>query len=550
MLQSLHIQNYAIIEKLELNLNNGFTVITGETGAGKSILLGALGLIMGNRADTAVLQNKEQKCIVEAIYNIHEYPIHYIFEEEGLDYEPVCIIRREINPQGKSRAFINDTPVTLDVLRKINPYLVDLHQQFDSLEIHAEDFQIQILDALAGNLDRVKEYQKHYLDYRNTLKKLNELNQQNIEAAKEADFLRFQLSELEDLQLREGEGLELEEEYNRLNGSEEIRVAGNALIHGIDESEYSIVSRLLEMIKQMESISDVDRMAHELLDRLFSVKEELLDISGTATRMVERAESDPQRLIWLENRLNQINRLINKHRVQHTEDLLLLIKDMSNQLNKFTNLEEEIEKISKRVVNKESELKRLGELLNQGRRDKVQVLESKVHEVLSQMAMINAHLQINIENTDQWKPNGKNRVEFLFSANKGLSPLPLHKVASGGEISRLNLAIKSIVADAVTLPTLIFDEIDTGISGHVALKMGHILKSLAQKHQTIVITHSPQIASQADHHFYIYKREDANKATTLLKVLNEEERIYEIAKMLSSDPPSNEAISNAQMLMV
>ncbi len=549
MLKSLFIQNYAIIEKLDIQLNPGLTVITGETGAGKSILLGALGLIMGNRADTSVLFDQKEKCIVEASYKIGAYDLEFLFEEEGLDYDDICIIRREISTSGKSRAFINDTPVTLDILRKLNRFLVDLHQQFDTLEIHAQEFQLSLLDALADNASLLNSYRKEFTERKILSSHFKELIQKNIEAVKELDYVRFQLSEIESMNLREGEVEELEEEFNRLSGSEEIREAGENLIHVIDESEYSIINMLLEVMRKIDSISGYEKTALEIYERLLSVKEELSDLSSTASRMLEAAESDPSRLQIVELRLNDINRLISKHRVENERELIRLKLHYEKQLETFDNMEAEIAETEKQLKKKEEKLDELSELLHTRRKSVIPKLEENVKNTLYQLSMENALLKVKCQYLDDWKQSGKDDITFLFTANKGVPSLPLHKVASGGELSRLNLAIKSLVADAVTLPTLIFDEIDTGVSGHVALKMGEILKQLAQKHQTVVITHSPQVASRANHHFYIFKNDINNRTVTRLRLLKEEERIHEIAKMLSGDPPSQEAVENAKHLL-
>ncbi len=549
MLKSLFIQNYAIIEKLDIALNPGLTVITGETGAGKSILLGALGLIMGNRADTTVLFDQKEKCIVEATYSIGAYDLKFLFEEEGLDYDEMCTIRREISTSGKSRAFINDTPVTLDVLRKLNHFLVDLHQQFDTLEIHAQEFQISVLDALADNASILNSYRQEFAECKKLTTHLKELILKNEAAVKESDYVRFQLSELEGMNLRDGEVEELEEEFNRLSGSEEIREAGENLIYVIDESEYSVINMLQEVMKKIDLISGYDKKALEIHERLLSVKEELSDLSSTAGRMLEAAESDPSRLQITESRLNDINRLISKHRVENEKELIKLQFEYEKQLETFENLEAEIIETEKHLKNREEKLDELSEFLHKRRNSVIPLLEQNVKTTLSQLSMENADIKVRSQYLSDWKLSGKDDITFLFTANKGVQSLPLHKVASGGELSRLNLAIKSLVADAVTLPTLIFDEIDTGVSGHVALKMGEILKQLAQKHQTVVITHSPQVASRANHHFYIYKNDDNNRTVTRLRLLNEDERILEIAKMLSGDPPSQEAVGNAKHLL-
>jgi DNA repair protein RecN (Recombination protein N) len=549
MITSLHISNYAIIDHIDLNLNEGLSVITGETGAGKSILLGALGLVLGNRADSQVLYNSAEKCIVEVIFEIEPYKLQKTFLEEDLDYDHRCIIRREINTQGKSRAFINDTPTTLAVLKRITQNLVDLHQQFDTLEINQEQFQIEVIDALGNDQRLLEEYKSEFNAFSKNQRELKRLTLESEEAAKEMDFLQFQVDELEKLNLQEGELSEIEKEYQRVQNGEEIKQVGGKIADTLENGDYSIHASLTELYKSVEKLSEYDASASSISERLFSIREEISDIAQEASIMAENADFDEESLQVLEEKLNEINRLITKHRVQTDVELIAIYNEYSGRLDSFQHTDKEIEILKEKINAQEKELVGLANTITIGRQKNAKILEKEVKEKLNDLSMPNAELKIEIKGAERFRNNGKDIVEFLFTANKGSALLPLHKVASGGELSRLNLAIKSIVAGAITLPSLIFDEIDTGVSGNVSLRMGKLLKVLSKKHQTIVITHSPQIAALADHHFFIYKFDEKDRTMTGMKVLETSEKKEEIAKMLSGDPPSIAALKNAEDLM-
>jgi DNA repair protein RecN (Recombination protein N) len=549
MLKTIHIKNYAIIEDLKVDFHNGLSIITGETGAGKSILLGALGLVMGNRADGTVLFDKNSKCIVEVVYDISAYNLEAFFEEADIDYEKLCVIRREIVPSGKSRAFINDTPARLEILKTLSNYLVDLHQQFDAQDINEEEFQISALDALGNNQDLLHKYQSEYSRFKRVSNELSALETQSKNALQEADYIKFQLQEFEGLELYKGELEKLENDVKRLTGGEDIQRVGGFVNDVLSDSDTSVVNTIEGLLREISPLSSIDEKMENLRERLFSVLEELRDLASLGYSISENADYDEEKLAETEERLSLINRLLIKHQVKTDEDLMALELELIEKLESFENVDLSIAKLKAQKVAIENQLLELGKTLHNNRIKSGKKLEKEVNNMLHDLSMKNASIEVVINSVDHIRKHGLDEVKFLFSPNKGSSPLLLSKVASGGELSRLNLAIKSIIAGALTLPTLIFDEIDSGVSGQVSMMMGSILKNLSQKHQTICITHSPQIASKADVHYHISKVDRGERTYTLVNKLTSEERKFEIAKMLSGDPPSAEAISNAQQLL-
>ena len=549
MLKSLYISNYAIIDEVNISLDEGLSIITGETGAGKSILLGALGLVMGKRAETGVLYSPDKKCVVEAVYNITDYKLHGVFESAELDYDDECIIRREIQPSGKSRAFVNDTPVNLGLLRKISTQLVDLHQQFDQLEINEEQSQINALDAMAGNGKSVHKYAEQYNEFRQVSREIESIKSQATQDAQEEDFLKFQLSEFEQLQLEKGEVEALETEIKKLNNSEEISRVGGLIESMVSNSEQSIIEQLDELVRELRNITNVDESASNLRDHILNIKEELEDVANQSSQMADSVEYDPERILEIEGRLDAINRLLNKYRVATTDELLKVEEELADKYSSIKGREHTLGDLESKKTFLEEELKQKALVISKERKRGAELLSGEINNILNDLSMKNAELRIDISSSSELRSNGIDLVNFLFSANKGGSFQPLSKVASGGELSRINLALKSTIAGALTLPTLIFDEIDSGVSGQVALMMGKILNKLSQKHQTICITHSPQIAARADTHYRIFKSDKENRTFTHIEKLNVEERKLEIAKMLSGDPPSSEAINNAEQLM-
>jgi DNA repair protein RecN (Recombination protein N) len=549
MIKHLSVSNYALIEQLEIDFSKGLTIITGETGAGKSILLGALGLIMGKRAETKALFNEEEKCIVEAIFDIRPYKLRFFFEENDLDYREELLIRREILPNGKSRAFINDTPANLNLLTDLSSSLIDLHQQFDSLDIHKISFQLNMLDALAGNGALLEEYRTVYQKWQKDSKTLETYKAQQAKSEKEIEFLDFQLAELEAARLNAGEQTQLEEEMQVLSNSEEIKSALALAFNKISEGEISVSSMLTEIGNQLHPIARFDKNIADLVERFDSLKIELDDLSGAFESAAEDLEYNPGRLEEVRERLDLLYRLQKKHHVNDENELLEVFQKFSEDRQNIDQASAEIEVLEDAVRGSEKWLREVAEQLHTKRSAVIQGFEQAVMGRLGLMAMEHAVLQIEMTPLNQPGPSGMDEINFLFAANKGSRLQLIKDVASGGELSRLTLAIKSLVASAIPLPTLIFDEIDAGISGDVALKMGKILRELSDSHQVVTITHSPQVASKADVHYFVFKDPSGDKTSTRVKSLSPEDRIQELAIMLSQNPPSQAAIENAKELL-
>jgi len=549
MLKRLEIQNYAIIESLELDLTKGLSIVTGETGAGKSILLGALGLIMGKRADTKVLYEADKKCVVEAVFDVSEYNIQAIFEAEGIDYDEEAIIRRVISPNGKSRAFINDEPTTLSVLKTLTDNLVDLHQQFDTLDLHSMSFQTKTIDALAGTIEKVADYQVDYATYAKSKRKLAALEEKHRNANQEMDFLKFQMKEFDDAELVDGEQKEKEKTLEKLTNAEDIKSVGNMILHELDESDTSTVDTLQTLLNELSSVMDADEKLAEIYERLSNIQEDMRDIAKEAGHIAEITEYDETIIEELNARLNLIYRLQKKHNVDNLKGLLKIQDNISTELSGFGDISYEIETLQAKISKLELSLVKKGDTISKKRKKTAPDFEKAIHEMLVPLSMENAYIKVDIVQLEKPGPSGLDQINFLFAPNKGSGFKSLRDIASGGEISRLTLCIKSLVANAMTLPTLIFDEIDTGVSGEVASRMGEILSELADQHQVISITHSPQVAAKADRHFFVHKNDREDRTVTAIKELDKEGRITEIAKMLSGNPPSDAAIENAKELM-
>jgi DNA repair protein RecN (Recombination protein N) len=550
MIRSISIQNYAIIDHLEIQFSDKLTIITGETGAGKSIMLGALGLIMGNRADTKVLFEQDKKCVIEATFDISAYDLQAFFQEHDLDYTPETVIRREITNTGKTRAFVNDTPVNLPILKELTNFLIDLHQQFDTLDIQKPEFQLQVVDALAGSKNSYQQYRQQYRQYERHKKQLQDYIQRSKQADKETDFLRFQLEELREANLQNGEQENLEQEQNQLTNAEDIkRILGQAAM-ALVEDEQSLDSQLSSILQQLNQIANFHPKLPKLVESLESLRYELEEIGQEFSGIAEDTEYDGARLQEIEERLDQLYRLQTKHGAATEEDLLGVLQDLEQRLQGFEDLSEKIAELETLIEKEESQLWALGRQLSEQRHSMVQNFETKVQKLLAQLSMKYAVLKVSIQPSESLLPSGIDQVRFLFSANKGGRLEEIKNVASGGELSRLALCIKSLVAGAIALPTLIFDEIDAGVSGEVAAQMGLILQDLAQSHQMISITHSPQIAAKAHLHLFVHKVVSDERTKTSIRTLGSiEERIFEIAKMLSGDPPSEGAKQNAKELI-
>ena len=549
MIISLEIQNYAIIEKLNVALDKGLNIITGETGAGKSILLGALGLIMGKRADTKVLYHQDRKCIVEARFNIKSYDLKGFFEANNLDYEIELIIRREISPVGKSRAFVNDTPVTLAILQELTKSLVDMHQQFDTLDIHSSKWQMEVLDSLAGNTKLLSAYQLEFKEYKVAEKRLKTLEKEAANALKELDYITFQFTELDEASLEFDEQESKEQLLNRLAGTEDIQRVANSAYFAIDESEQSIINQLQIISQDLDNIKELDPKLSESYDRILSSLEELRDIAAVLQDVNESVEHDPNLAQETKERLDMIYRLQKKHQVVSIEELLTIQTDLHTRINSQQKMDGEINEIASKMHKLETNLKVTAKKLSTNRKKIAKSFAKDIEMLLATLSMEHAKIDARLTDSDQLTPNGMDKVDYYFSANKGGTLGALKNVASGGEISRLTLVIKSLVASSMALPTLIFDEIDTGVSGEVANRMAEIISKLAKKHQVMSITHSPQIAAKAQHHYFVYKHETETRTITNIKLLSANDRILEIAKMLSGNPPSDAAVANAKELI-
>ena len=549
MIRRLHIRNYALIDELDLHFAEGLTIITGETGAGKSILLGALGLIMGNRADNKTLFNEAEKCVVEGHFDIRSYELRDFFEDNDIDYDTELVLRRELSPSGKSRSFINDTPVNLKQMQELCSELVDLHQQFDTLDIHDTSFQLKMLDALAGNKEVLSRYRSVFRGYQSNRRKLESLLEDSGRTERESEFLQFQLNELHSAALQENEQPALEEELRTLTHVEEIKRVTGAAYRQLAESELAVLGQIQELGYALSQVSKYDPRVAGLHVRLNSHALELQDIANELERISEGAEYDPERIAQVQQRLDLIYRLEKKHGVATVRELIDLEADIERRLSGFADLGEEMQALAKVIAEQESLLQELAVELSIKRKSVHEAFAKDIIGLLAQLGMEHAQLSIEFRTLAALGPNGQDEVSFLFAANRGSRLLPIRDVASGGELSRLALVAKSLVASAIPLPTLIFDEIDAGISGDVALKMGKILRHLSNEHQVVSITHSPQVASKADFHFFVYKQYDAAKTITRVRRLDGDEEVTAIAVMLSQNPPSDSAIENARELL-
>lgn len=549
MLERLSIQNYAIIESVEIDFSGKLNIITGETGAGKSILVGALGLILGERADSSVLFSTSQKCIVEGLFSIAQTDTVYQFlRENDLDVYDEIVIRREIAPNGKSRAFVNDTPVTLSQLKQLTSLLVNLHQQFDTLELGNSTFQMEVVDALAKNQHILKKYEEAFNAYCETHNKLLAIRQEQSLAAKEADYHKFLLHELEECHWKENELEDLEIELKTLSNAENIKATLEKASYELNEGETPILQQLKSLSNQLHSLNDFHPGMAELMARLESLQIELRDITSELEAVARNVRYDEERIQLVNDRLSTGYKLLKKHNVQTTNELLEIQEDLTGQLDNIISRDMEISRLEKEENDQLKQAQDLAGTLSSNRHKQIQPLENKMVQLLSRVGMPNARLKIAIQTTEL-NTTGRDNIEFLFDANKSNRFEPLRKIASGGELSRLMLCLKSLVAQSIHLPTLIFDEIDSGISGEAARQVGIIMQELGAAHQIISITHQPQIAAKANTHFFVYKKEHDNKITTRIKSLSVDERVDTIAQMLSGEKPSVSAIANAREMI-
>ena len=551
MLQSLSIRNYAIIESVEIQFAPQLNIITGETGAGKSILLGAMHLILGKRADIHQIRNKEEKCIVEAVFNIKNYTLQNFFLENDLDYDDETLIRREITTNGKSRAYINDSPVTLDVLKALTEQLVDIHIQDETQNLLNKFFFCEILDELAKQTSIVKSYQSDYATYIHKQQQLLHLQQEQIRLQKEHDFISFQLNELQEAALNEDVYEQIESELGLLQNAEVIKRNLVEAYNLIDNNEYAALSQLLQANKQIGQLSSFHGALLEMHDKLTTITEDLRSMSRQITNIAEATEYNKERVVELNEKYTTINKLMQKHHVASVKELIAIQDDLQIQVTKYSSLTDDIINLEKEISQFHKNLLATAKGISKNRAEKIKITESMVTSMLMDLGMPYGYIQLEQTILPENKLNnfGIDTIRLLFSANKGTAPQPLDEVGSGGEKSRLMLAVKSMVAEAITLPTLIFDEIDTGISGEVAQKVGNILKKLGKNHQVIAITHLPQVAAKGDRHFYVYKNHEKEKTYTEIKILKADERLHEIAIMLSGNNPPKEALETAKRLL-
>lgn len=549
MLTSLSIRNFALIEKLNIDFSSGFSIITGETGAGKSILLGALGLVLGKRADLTSLKNKEDKCIIEANFSLSKYNLESFFEENDLDFQDNTIIRREILPTGKSRAFVNDSPVNLQQLQDLSGFLIDIHSQHQTQELSEEMYQFEIIDAIADNLTNINQYQSKLKEYKATKTLLNQLLQEQSNALKEQDYNTFLLEELFAAKLVAGEQHELETTFETLNNVEFIKENLEKSIQIANEEQIGVKQNLKEIKNSIQKIAGFSVNYNQFYDRINSVLIEFDDVFDEINQASEILLNNPEQLELINEKLQNIYNLQKKHQVQTVEELLIIQEDLDKKVVAIGDLDIRIKKGEQIITKQEQDLNMLAKIISENRKKSIPILSQKIIAILEQLGMPNTRFKIEITQKENFLVNGKDEILFLFSGNKGTDFGLLKKVASGGEMSRIMLAVKAILAQYSKLPTIIFDEIDTGVSGEIANKMGEIMRNMSGKMQVFAITHLPQIASKGDQHYKVFKTFEGENTVSELKLLNPEARIIEIAEMLSGKDISDSAMNHAKALL-
>lgn len=548
MLTRLFIKNYALIKELEINPSAKLNIITGETGAGKSIMLGAIGLLLGNRADVRVLFDEEEKCVIEGDFQIGAYKLQSVFKEVDLDFSEECSIRREISPNGKSRAFINDTPVNLEVLELVTSRLMDIHSQHDTLQLGSNEFQLAIVDNYAQNQNYRETYYQAYQAYTKAESAYKKLLAEAEQARKEQDYNVFLLEELNKIKLDQINQTELEQELEVLENAEAIKTRLNLVLSFLTNDEQGAESILRSALVELRQLENYAPRFQQLSERANSLFIELKDIIGEIEREEEKTFLDEERIVQIKETLNLVYSLQKKHYKTSIEELIGLRNELTEKVNRVLNLDEDIEKLRQQKDQAYQTLLEIAEILSSSRKEVIEKIEQEVDNLLKELGMPNAHLSIQLADTAP-QPSGANQVSFLFSANKGVKPDTLKNVASGGEFSRLMLCIKYILAGKTALPTIIFDEIDTGISGEIAIKVSKMMKEMAKRHQLIVISHLPQTAANGDCHYFVYKDDSSERAISKIKKLNEQERLVEIAQMIGGANPSPTALQSAKELL-
>lgn len=550
MLKTLYIQNYALIDLLDIEFGSGFTVITGETGAGKSIILGALSLILGQRAESRYIKQNEQKCTIEGVFDISRYNLQPLFEQYSWEYNPEeCIIRREIWSNGKSRAFVNDSPVYVNDLKELAEQLIDVHSQHQNLLLQDSLFQLNVVDILANAKSEKEDFQLHFKEWQSAKKMLRDLQELSRRNKEEEDFIRFQFSALSDAKLEQGEQEELEAELETITHAEEIKSALFSVGESFSGEGDNVEHLLKNAIDTLQGIQQVFPKATELAERIETAYIDLKDVRSEAERYFEEIDFNPDRQQFIEDRLSVIYDLQKKHSVNSVEELLRIQSELDEKLRNFSSLDEQTEQLEKKVAEKEKLMLSKAEALSKKRQSATTEIEKQLTDKLSYLGMRNVAFQCEITPKSTPDINGQDAVRFLFSANKNAALMPVAEIASGGEISRLMLCLKSMIAGATALPAIIFDEIDTGTSGEIADKMGEIMRQMGDNMQVITITHLPQIAAKGSEHFYVYKEDTSKSTVTYMRKLSPDERVQEIARMLSGAETTVQAIDNAKVML-
>ncbi len=548
MLKHLTIKNYALIRHLELEPSAHLNVITGETGAGKSIMLGAIGLLMGNRAETKVLWDENEKCVTEGIFNIKDYKLKSFFKSEDLDYDDNTVIRREISPGGKSRAFINDTPVTLEVMKRVGSLLMDIHSQHETLLLGNQTFQLKLIDAYAENQSLLEQYAEHWSEYLKAKKSYETLTSEAETLRQEGDYIRFQLDELTKANFEAHEQEALESELKIMEHAEEIKSRFQSVLDLLSRSEYASRSSLSEARGHLQSISSYADKYTSLFQRIESLVIEMDDLLSEIENEEEGIEFDPERSEFVKERLSVLYRLLKKHRAADLTELLVIRENLREKDSITSNVDEALAKAKDIYDAADKKVRTLAAKISDTRKKTLKPLSSQLVKLLQEVGIPNATLQVDVQNTEP-SHTGIDKIDILFSANKGIAPRPLAQVASGGEFSRLMFCIKYVMAEKTAMPTLILDEIDSGVSGEVAIKLGNLMKTMSKTHQLIAISHLPQVAAKGDAHYFVYKDNSAAKTISSIRELKKEERVEEIAKMIGGEKPSKIALQNAQELL-
>ena len=549
MLKSLSIKNYALIDSLTIDFSEDLNILTGETGAGKSILLGAVGLIIGQRADSSVLRDKSDKCVAEGVFDIRKYSMQNFFSENELDYDDITILRREITPQGKSRAFINDTPVNVKVLNDLGVRLIDIHSQHQNLALNEKNYQLHVVDLVAGNGELLKSYATEYKAYLSLQERLNESLLLAEQSKKDLDYYEFQFQQLYDAKLVENEQAELELQLEKLTHAEEIRTVFGQAYLALSEDELSVLTILKENLTSIGKLRSVLPEAEQIFIRMETVYLELKDLASESSIIEDRTQNNPEKIEQVNQRLDLIYLLQQKHRVSSVSELLNIQTEFEAKIQLVSSYDQEIERFRKEIVIQNKVLAELAGKISQKRKAVTAKIETKVIDILRNVGIPNAAFQMKFNSLKEFSISGLDEVSFMFSANKNQELQEIGKIASGGEMSRLMLAIKTLITDARSLPTIVFDEIDTGVSGEIAVKMGQILEQMSKTVQVLNITHLPQIAAKGNNHYKVYKFDQNDQTYTSIKKLSDQERIEEIAQMLSGENYSVTAMETAKELL-